>query len=124
MTCIMLVGQRWPTGYLTTLTSRLGRASSHTHKLSSHSALQTSSPKTQQYTNSSHSVYLLTAGDGELAGRGAPLPPRELYNAARPQAGLLPMLMAALWQVLWADAAPGAGAKTNSCKEYQFHSQN
>jgi hypothetical protein len=55
------------------------------------------------------SVYLLTAGDGELAGRGAPLPPPELYNPARPHVGLLPMLTAALWQVLWVDAAPGAG---------------
>lgn len=54
-------------------------------------------------------MYLLTAGDGELAGRGAPLPPGELYDGAHPSAGLLPMLTAALWQVLWVDAAPGAG---------------
>lgn len=56
-----------------------------------------------------YSVYLLTAGDAELAGAGAPLPPPELYNGRRPQAGLLPLLTAALWQVLWLDAAPGAG---------------
>lgn len=56
-----------------------------------------------------YSVYLLTAGDAELAGAGAPLPPPELYNGRRPQAGLLPLLTAALWQVLWVDAAPGAG---------------
>lgn len=61
------------------------------------------------------SVYLLTAGDAELAGGGAPLPPRELHNTARPAAGLLPMLRAALWQTLWVDSGIVSGALTRIC---------
>mmetsp|Transcript_5042 Transcript_5042/g.14483 ORF Transcript_5042/g.14483 Transcript_5042/m.14483 type:complete len:998 (+) Transcript_5042:1276-4269(+) len=56
------------------------------------------------------SVYLLTAGDAELAGRGAPLPPGELHDPARPAAGLLPMLCAALWQTLWVDTGGPSGS--------------
>lgn len=54
-------------------------------------------------------MLLLTAGDAELAGSGAPLPPLELYNPARSTAGVVPMLCCALWRALWTDAAYGAG---------------
>lgn len=53
-----------------------------------------------------YSVFLLTAGDKELVGSRAALPPSELADTARLSSGLLPALTAALWQVLWLDSAP------------------
>ena len=58
-------------------------------------------------------MVLLTAGDAELASRGAPLPPVELRDPSRPSAGLLPMLRCALWRALWTDAGRAAGGGQN-----------